>query len=280
MGGEKDDAPSRGNRGAKVLDAGHADRLPGIPDQSLRPKQLRDDPPVLRGALPRHLADPCGGDRAAEGDGKVRFEDPAAKQADIVRDHENPHEKGAQHGERNDTGNPGEDTKCSVLEHVIDFQEDPPSMPVPTAASLPDASRASMRRASKACKRKAYRESTSNLCNGGADAAALECQGICETLHSLQTLWPRPPRDVFFKPLRNPIAPFVEAMIAPRGGEFQRGLFSPIRDPDLVYFNVRWRGGRAAEGGGLENRWAATSRRFESCSLRHPPSPKVRDGKS
>jgi hypothetical protein len=31
---------------------------------------------------------------------------------------------------------------------------------------------------------KAYRESTANLRNeAGADAAALECQGICETLH-------------------------------------------------------------------------------------------------
>jgi hypothetical protein len=31
---------------------------------------------------------------------------------------------------------------------------------------------------------KAYRESTSNLRNeAGADAAALECQDICETLH-------------------------------------------------------------------------------------------------
>jgi hypothetical protein len=31
---------------------------------------------------------------------------------------------------------------------------------------------------------KAYRESTASLRNeAGADAAALECQGICETLH-------------------------------------------------------------------------------------------------
>jgi len=31
---------------------------------------------------------------------------------------------------------------------------------------------------------KAYRESTANLCNeAGADAASLECQDICETLH-------------------------------------------------------------------------------------------------
>jgi len=31
---------------------------------------------------------------------------------------------------------------------------------------------------------KAYRESTANLRNeAGADAAALECQDICETLH-------------------------------------------------------------------------------------------------
>jgi hypothetical protein len=33
---------------------------------------------------------------------------------------------------------------------------------------------------------KAYRESTANLRNeAGADAAALECQGICETLHQV-----------------------------------------------------------------------------------------------
>jgi len=41
-----------------------------------------------------------------------------------------------------------------------------------------------MRRASKALRVKAYRESTANLRNeAGADAAALECQDICETLH-------------------------------------------------------------------------------------------------
>src|SRR5262249_53920995 len=31
------------------------------------------------------------------------------------------------------------------------------------------------------------------------------------------------------------------------------------------------RSGREAEGGGLENRWSARGRRFESCLLRHPP---------
>jgi hypothetical protein len=36
---------------------------------------------------------------------------------------------------------------------------------------------------------KAYRESTSNLRNeAGADAAALECQDICETLHQVARL--------------------------------------------------------------------------------------------
>jgi len=41
-----------------------------------------------------------------------------------------------------------------------------------------------MRCACEAPQVKAYWESTANLCNeAGADAAALECQDICETVH-------------------------------------------------------------------------------------------------
>ena len=204
--------------------------LPGIPDQSLRPKQLRDDPPVLRGALPRHLADPCGGDRAPEGDGKVRFEDPAAEAGRYRSDREYPHEKGAQHGERKDAGNPGEDTECSVLEHVIDFQEDRPSMPVPTAIIADALAEAAKGRFFQAAPQPV------RAVRGGYDNTAR--RGI--------------PKKVFFLRYRIPIWSIL--MFA--GGVAERLKAAVLKTVAGEVPQVRIR------------------------PLRHPPSRKVRDGKS
>src|SRR3954465_2991931 len=61
--------------------------------------------------------------------------------------------------------------------------------------------------------------------------------------------------------------------MAVRAGDVLRLRRTPRRKvarSAKVPFSLLRRSGRAAEGGGLENRWPARARRFESCLLRHP----------